>query len=131
MESTQSPKKGTMAPKAKVKAKAKARAMAKVRAKGKAKAKAVPARRLVRLGAAAKAAGRGRMRRPAVAGDPALTHEDIVRLWESGHSLALREVPLDLLLSGKPVIIEEAVYFHKQGKVACTVTGSKLKRDSR
>lgn len=106
-----------MAPKAKVKAKAKGKAkMAPMRALRKAKA------RVLRP-----AGGRGKARpvrhRPAAGPQVALTRDEALRLWTSGHTLSLRDVPLEELMKDPEIVLEDARYFHKEGKLAGRIIG--------
>eukprot|EP00438_Fugacium_kawagutii_P012392 Skav215497 [mRNA] locus=scaffold165:781686:787326:- [translate_table: standard] len=128
----ESSEKGAMAPKAKVKAGAKGVPKAKGKVKAKAKGKGAAKGRAMRamrggLIAAKRAARPGRMRRPQGGVEAVLTREERLKLWEDGHSMMIKDVPMETLADGAHLVVEEAVYFHRQGKIAGHVIGTRNK----
>ena len=106
-----------MAPKAKVRAKAKAKALAK--------AKAGAMRRLVAM----RVGPRGVARRPAAA--PSVDGAPGSReLWRSGQVLKAGDIPVDELVKGLEVIVEEMSYFGAPGRAAGVITGLEVERDA-
>eukprot|EP00435_Cladocopium_sp_Y103_P015109 s1259_g3.t1 len=99
-------------PRAKAKAKGKAIAKPKAKAGGKAKAKAVVRRRV-----------RGPAASERAPGDPP---GDLRVAWDSGHSVRGADLSLDQVLRDKNVVVEEALYFHRQCKLAGVVLGASV-----
>lgn len=116
-----------MAPKAKAKMAAAGKAKAKPGAAPKAKPKAV-----MRAKAKPKAAmrrrvrGIGALRRPAAEERRREVPKSSREAWDSGHTVRASEMSLDWVVQDKKIVVEEALYFHRQCKVAGLLLGTTM-----
>lgn len=63
------------------------------------------------------------MRRPAGVEPATLSEEEVKDLWRAGHTIALKEVPVELMMEEPFVVLEEVHYYHRMGKVSGRITG--------